>query len=150
MHHLSKCYHRWKQSHCGVRTYTCKLPKLHFTLYLSSSKPPSLPRQYRWVRSDILKSNHEVVRALFRGSWHDWGCPWQKPLEPSRFSSNDRAMDLFMCNLPRGGGLGRRRSLLRRASLKDYRRSPDVTLCKKANSSERMVIVGWKSALTET
>jgi hypothetical protein len=57
------------------------------------------------VWSDAITLNSEEVRELVSGNWREWGVLWLKPRRPSRFSSNDRAMHLYMCNLPREGAV---------------------------------------------
>jgi hypothetical protein len=51
------------------------------------------------VREDAIAPNGEIGRAPFTGDWHKWCYPWTQPPEPSRYSSNDWAMQMRMCKL---------------------------------------------------
>ena len=51
------------------------------------------------VREKVIAPDGEMGRVPFTGDWHKWCHPWTQPPEHSKYSSNDWAMQRFLCKL---------------------------------------------------
>lgn len=51
------------------------------------------------VEENVIAPNGEIEQTPFTGDWHEWCCPWSRPPEHSKYSSNDWAMFWCMCKL---------------------------------------------------